>query len=194
MELSHKLITFLKKNLFITLQEGRTLGMNEMTFSRFVTEGKLYRVERGIYARNIDWLTDPLKKYCIACTRFKGAVICGISALSYYELTDEEEKNIWVALPQLRTLKNPRYRFIRPQGISYKLGIEKYIFGRRNVRIYDREKTIVDAFKYLNEEVALKALKGYLKNSDKNISQLCNYARKLKKPLDDIITVLLADE
>lgn len=194
MKLPDKLIIFLEKNLFITLKEGKTLGINAMMFSRWVSQGELHRIEQGIYARNIDWLTDPLKKYCIACTRFKGAVICGISALTYYELTDEEERNIWVALPRLRTLKNQRYRFIRPQGPSYTVEIEKHIFGKREVRIYSREKTIVDAFKYLTEEIALKALKAYLKRKDKNIPKLCDYSRRLKKPLDDIITVLLADE
>ena len=53
---------------------------------------------------------------------------------------------------------------------------------------------MVDAFKYTTEEVALKALKAYLKRKDKNVQKLSGYARRLRKPLDEIITILGADE
>ena len=62
------------------------------------------------------------------------------------------------------------------------------------MRIYDIEKSVVDAFKYHTEEVALKALKRYLKMKNRNIQKLCDYARRLRKPLDEMVTALQADE
>lgn len=185
---------FLAVNTFLTIGEARKIGVSPMMLSRLVAAGELFRTEHGIYTRDPDWITDPLKKYVAACTLYPKAVICGISALTYHDLTDEEERQVWIALPAPAVIHNPRYRVIRPSGIAYTLGIEKHSFGRRAVRIYNLEKTIVDAFKYHTEEVALKALKGYLKRKDKDIGKLCDYARRLKKPLDEIITVLLADE
>lgn len=189
-----KLIKFINQNIFITLREARELGINPMMLSRLVKNGVIYRVAHGVYTQKLDWLTHPIKKYLPTCELYPEAIICGVSALTYYDLTEEEERQIWITLPAPRIIHNPRYRIIRPSGIAYTLGIKKYSFGKRVVRMYDLEKTIVDTFKYHTEEVALKALKGYLKRKNKNIQKLCDYARKLKKPLDDIVTILMAEE
>jgi hypothetical protein len=49
------------------------------------------------------------------------------------------------------------------------------------VNIFDRERTIVDAFRYLSKEIAIKALKMAVKNlSDKklDIKKLQRYAKQ----------------
>lgn len=194
MEPDDKLTKFLKLNTIITLAEAKKIGIGPMALSRLVAKEEIFRVEHGLYAKELDWLTDPLKKYIPACTLYPKAVICVISALTYYGLTDAEERKTWIALPAPKIIHNPRYRVIRPSGLAYRLGIEKHSFGTRAVRIYDLEKTVVDAFKYATEEVALKALKGYLKTKRKDIRKLCEYARRLRKPLDEIVTILLAEE
>ena len=184
----------LRKNDFITLSEARDFGISPMLLSRMVTKEELFRIGRGIYARDIDWLTDPLKKYCPVCTLIPDAIISGISALSYYQLTDQEERQIGITLPFNKKLKDPRYRITRARGPNYELGITIHHFGKHDVKIYDIEKTVVDAFKYQTDEVAFKSLKGYLKRKDKDISKLCDYARKMHKPLSKIVAALLADE
>lgn len=165
-----------------------------MMLSRMAKAGEIFRIERGLYTKTTDWLTHPLKKYLPICSAKPEAIICGISALNYYELTDEEERKIWIALPSHKRIRNPRYRVIRPRNSNYKLGIERHAFGKREVRIYGIEKTVVDAFKYLTEEAALKALKAYLKRKNKDIAKLCEFGRKAKKPLDDILRVLMTEE
>lgn len=194
MTAKEKLIQFLMKSDFVTLQEALAMGVNKMMLSRMVKQETLYRTTPRIYSTKIDWLTDPLGKYAPVCTLYPDAVICGISALTYYDLTDEEERKIWLAFPQTHRVVNQEYRLIYPRGISYSLGIVRHRVRNREVRMYDLEKTIVDTFKYHTEEVALKALKGYLKRKDKSVTKLCDYARRLRKPLDHIVTVLQADE
>ena len=194
MEVPKSLAKYLAKHDFIATHEAKRLGINPMMLSRLAKEEALYRVERGLYAKDTGWLTDPLKKYLPICTAVSEAVITGISALAYYDLTDEEERQIWISVPITKFLKNPRYRIVRQRGSGYKLGIEKHPFGKREVRIYNIEKAVVDAFKFLTEEAALKALKAYLKRADKNLNRLFEYGRKVKKPIDDIVRVLLAEE
>ena len=189
-----KLMDFLDKNTFITLKEGRALGINPMMLSRLAAKEEIHRIEHGMYAKELDWLTDPLKKYIVACARYPKAIICGISALAYYDLTDEEERQTWIALPSPQTINNKRYRIIRPSGIAYSLGIQKHTFGKRVVRIYDPEKSVVDALKYLPIDVAHKALRGYLKRRDKDLDKLSRYGRQLRKPLDETIAIFLADQ
>jgi len=120
--------------------------------------------------------------------------VCGVSALTYYDLTDEEERQIWLAFPQKHRVVNQEYRIIYPQGPSYSLGIVRHRFGKREVRIYDREKAVVDAFKFLPIDVGFKALRGYLKFKDRDLGKLSRYGKRLRKPLDDAITTLLSDE
>ena len=189
-----KLLKFIDKNQFITINEAKSQCISPMMLSRMVAKGELFATERGVYATSLDWLTDPLKKYLPACTLYPKAVIGGISALSYYDLTDAEERKIWIHIPIDQVVKNPHYQAIRVQGLSYSLGVKIFTFGKRKVRIYDIEKTVVDAFKYQTEEVAYKALKGYLKRKDKNIRKLCEDADKLKKPLEDKVRFFMADE
>lgn len=188
------LLKFLDHNLFITLHEAKKIGINPMMLSRLTAKEAIFRTEHGVYTHDLSWLTDPLKKYTVACQKYPKAVICCISALTYYDLTDEEERQIWVSIPASNRIENPKYRVIRPSGLSYSLGIQTYHFGKRVVRIYDIEKTVVDAFKYHTLEVAMKSLKGYMKRKDKNVQKLCDTARRLKKPLDDIVTAIWADE
>ena len=170
------------------------MGVNKMMLSRMVKEESIHRTATRIYSVAIDWLTDPIGKYAAACTLYPDAVVCGVSALTYYDLTDEEERRTWLAFPQSHRVVNRGYRIIYPQGPSYSLGIVRYQIKNREVRMYDLEKTIVDTFKFLPIDVAHKALKGYIKRKDKNIKKLCDYARQLRKHLDDEVTLLLSDE
>lgn len=194
MEPKAKLLKFLDKNDFVTLHEAMDMGVNKMALSRLVAEGALYRPAKRIYATKTDWLTDPLRKYVPACTLYPDAIICGISALNYYDLTDEYERQIWLAFSQNHRVVNSEYRIIYPQGPSYSLGIVRHRVGKHEVRIYDIEKTVVDSFKYLPIDVGYKALRGYLRLKDMDLTKLLEYARKMRKPLDDMVTTLLSDE
>ena len=188
------LFKFIDKNLFITMAEAKKEGISPMTLSRMVAGEKLYSTERGIYTSTLEWLTDPLQKYLPACTLYTDAVISGISSLTYYDLTDAEERNIWITIPISRVVKNAKYRTVRSQGLWYSLGVQTVKFRKRSVRIYDIEKAVIDAYKYQTEEVAYKALKVYLKRKDRNLSKLHDYAEKLGKSLEDQVRFFLADE
>lgn len=188
-----QLSAIFKNNDFITLEEARSDGISPMMLSRMVFKEQLFRVDRAVYAYDLDWLTDPIRKYQPVCTLIPDAIISGISALNFYNLSDHEERHISITIPSHRKLADPRYKVTRAQGPNYTLGINKYHFGRHEVRIYDIEKSVVDAFKYQTEEIAFKALKRYLKRSDKDLAKLSHYAKSMRKPLDTIIRALLAD-
>jgi len=46
----------------------------------------------------------------------------------------------------------------------------------------------------LSESLAHKAIRAYLKRKDRDLDKLSKYAKQMRKPLDDILTVLLSDE
>jgi len=188
------LLEILTSQDFVTLPEARELGVNKMMLSRLVANGALYRPFRQIYTSSTDLLTDPIRRLAPVCTLYLDAVVCGVSALIFYDLTDEIENQVWVAFPQDHRVRNKEYRIIYPQGLSYLVGIVKHKALNRVIRIYDEEKTVVDAFKFLPTEVAHKALRRYLKKKDRNLRKLLDYGRKLKKPLDKIVTILISGE
>ncbi|MFO1462294.1 MAG: hypothetical protein U1F66_00810 [bacterium] len=194
MEAKEKLLKFLNKNDFVSLHEATEMGVGKMALSRMVAEGKLYRPYKRIYTSHLDWLTDPLRKYAPVCTLYPDAIVCGVSALTFYDLTDEEERKIWLAFPQEHRVVNQEYRIVYPQGPSYRLGVVEHLTKKRKVRIYDREKSVVDAFKFLPIDVAYKVLRGYLRLKDKDLDKLSRYAKQMRKPLDRVITVLLSDQ
>ena len=60
----------------------------------------------------------------------------------------------------------------------------------QQVAIFDRERTVVDSFRHLDKETALKALQAYLKKSKErkpDISKLLKYAKKLRVDLTHYI-------
>ena len=116
-------------------------------------------------------------------------VVCLISALDIYDMTDEIPRAHWIAIPHATTVpKRPKTRFIRTRNIN--LGRTEIKIGDEKIPIFDPERTIVDSFRYLSIEVAIKALKAGLKGCEKNklnLRKLQTYARKRKVNLTPYI-------
>ena len=191
---SDKLLKFLEKNDFVTLSEALKMGVSKMALSRMAKEGVLHKPAKRIYSKNTSWMGEPLRQYAPACTLYPDAVVCGVSALNYYELTDEFERKIWLAFPRHHRIMNQEYRTVYPRGDSYSMGIVRHKIGLRKVRIYGREKSVVDAFKLLPIDAAYKVMRAYMKLKDKDLDKVSWYAKKMRKPLDEIMTILLSDE
>jgi predicted transcriptional regulator of viral defense system len=115
--------------------------------------------------------------------RVPKAVICLISALYFHELTTQVPHAVYFALP--RDVKTPRIAY-PPMEVfhfsdkSYTSGIEQHTMDGVPVRIYSREKTVADCFKFrgrIGMDVALEALKDYIQRPGSNLSLLIKYAK-----------------
>jgi hypothetical protein len=62
------------------------------------------------------------------------------------------------------------------------LGKTHITLGEYNVQIFDRERCIIDAFRYLSKEIAIKALQRYFRSTlfKPNPKKLGTYAKKLR--------------
>ena len=111
------------------------------------------------------------------------SVVCLLSALSFYNLTTQVPRKVFIALP--RSVKASRIEYPPTEVIhlskeSDLTGIEEHTLDGVPVRIYDKEKTVVDCFKFRNKigmEVAIEALQDYLALSEKNLSKLASYSK-----------------
>ena len=80
----------------------------------------------------------------------------------------------------------------------YKLGIEEININSGKIKVYNKEKTICDLFRYINklgEDVTFESLKEYLRNKrNRNIPKLLEYSEicGVKKKLEPVAMAILA--
>lgn len=134
----------LSEKRYISRQELIELGLSDSTLSRWVQEGKLNRVARGIYSCE----EDILDVMFLLQQKYKKAIFSHESALYLHDLTDR--------IPDVHTMTVPRkynvkvgemtpviFRYIDEK--IHDLGIIKAYtpFGNQ-VKVYDVERTICD--------------------------------------------------
>jgi predicted transcriptional regulator of viral defense system len=173
---------FINNNGILRASTAIELGVPKHIIYEMVKTGELVREAQGIY-RLSD--TDPLGNPDLVqiSLRVPKAVICLISALYFHELTTQIPHQVHFALP--RDVKTPKIEYppIRVFHFSakpYHAGIVEEVLDGVKVKIYDREKTVADCFKFrekIGMDVALEALRDYLKQPRPNMSMLMKYAK-----------------
>ena len=158
------------------------LGVPKYVLYQMVADGALVREAQGIYRLSE---SEPLGNPDLVqiSLRVPRAVICLVSALYFHELTTQIPHQVHFALP--RDVKTPKidYPPIRVYHFSvasYEAGMVNEIMDGVKVKVYNREKTITDCFKFrekIGMDVALEALKDYLKQPGFDISLLMKYAK-----------------
>ncbi len=177
-------LTELLKHPIFSTSEAREAGVSSSLLSYYVRQGLLERVDRGVY-RGRDSILDVDFRWedlILVAKSIPGGVICLISALALYELTDEIPRMHWIAVANTKSApKRKGTKIVRTRHIE--LGQTEMQVGSETVKIFDRERTIIDAFRYLGKETAIKALKNaFTTNSgaQMNLHKLQHYAKKLR--------------
>lgn len=184
----------LLKRPYFTSKEARERGMDAANLAYYIKREDITRLGHGIYRGSQVELTEDFRwEEIIETTQVvKNGVICMITALIVYEITEEMPHQVWIAVPNATRHRTTSHliRVVRMRNME--LGRTAMQIGKLKINIFDRERTIVDAFRYLSMETALKALKMALtkKGAEKlNLTKLSDYARKLHV---DITPYLLA--
>ena len=192
-----KSIKKLIKKPFFTIKEAEKQGISRRMLSYYVANGKMERIARGLYCssyynpaeQNLQW-----EELAVAASNIQGGVICLVSALVYYDLTDEIMKKFWIAVDNNHSkAKFPLCRIIRMRNIN--IGVNTIKMAGFKVKIFDKERTIIDSFRLLDFETAIKALKKYLEGREEkpNINKLNRYIKALRaSKVQEYITALIA--
>ena len=173
-----------------TAKDAARNGIPRQVLPYFVKKGLLERLYPGTY-RSITY--EPVVDFeweglMQAVTSIPSGVICLISALCFHHLTDQVMRESWIAIPhRQRAPKRPNTRIIRMRNLE--LGKIETTLGEGHVHIFDRERSVVDAFRYLDNEIAIKALKRYLysKEYKPDLKKLQTYAKELRVNLTPYI-------
>lgn len=173
---------FRENHGILRIGKAKKLGINEPTIIQMYKEGLLVKESRGLYRlADLPPLSNP--DLVLVAVRVPSSVICLISALNFYQLTSQIPYKIYIALP--REVKAPRIEY-PPLDIVYLskkpyfAGIEEHILDGVKIRVYSREKTIADCFKFRNKiglDIALEALKDYLRQPNRDVQGLLKNAR-----------------
>ena len=173
---------FQKNNGILRTSQAIKEGIDPKTMYEMVEAGILEKEARGIYRlANLPPLSSPdLIQIAI---RVQNCVICLISALAFHTLTTQTPYKIYIAIP--KNSKKPRINYppidvVKLGKQAYSSGIDKHTIDGVEVKVYNKEKTVADCFKFRNkigQDIAIEALKDYLGDSDRNIEKLLHYAR-----------------
>lgn len=177
-----------------TAAEARAAGIPSRMLSHFCKKGVIERLSRGVYKgsqANVD-VDFEWEDLAFAAMSIPNGVICLISALCYYGLTDQIMREFWIAIPHAsKSPQRPKTRIIRMR--NFELGQTEIQMGASRLKIFDKERTVIDSFRYLSQEVAIKALQAYLRQrgADKpNLDKLMKYAKSLRVDVHPFIMAL----
>lgn len=185
----------LSKKAVFSSADGRKAGIPSRMLAYFCTKGQIERVSKGMYKTStLDFGSEfEWEELAVTALSIPNGVICLISALCYYGLTDEIMREFWIAVPHTTTSPSrENTRIVRMRNTSF--GQTTVKIGSRKIKIFDRERTVVDSFRYLDKETALKALQAYLKvdrERKPNIDKLLKYTKKLRVDLTPYISAFM---
>lgn len=156
-------------------------GISFRDIKKLLKTGQIERIKSGLYRMKDDDRT-PIRDFVDACQAIPKAVICLYSALSHYELTTFMPTEIMLAIPQGGHAPQITYPPIRVFYFSekqYEMGIETIKTKEGIYRIYSREKSVCDAFRFrkkLGDDTAKEALFTYLEKKNRDLKKLLECA------------------
>ncbi len=192
-----KLKILARKGVF-TVSEARQNALSHTTIYRLCETGEVSKIARGIYqVTEFAGTTSP--DYAAISKRIPEGILCLISALYHHELTTEIPREIHLAINRKSNIPKvdyPKVRIFRMSALPFKTGVTKMTIGGVKLKIFCREKTIADCFKYrhvFGVDVVIEALKLYMsqKGSDPTkileMAKACRVARQIRPYLEAII-------
>ncbi|MDO8674327.1 MAG: type IV toxin-antitoxin system AbiEi family antitoxin domain-containing protein [Dehalococcoidia bacterium] len=157
-------------------------GVHPRTLYDMRDTGALEQLSRGLFRlAGLPPLTSP--DLVSATIKVPNGVICLISALAFHQLTTEIPHEVYVAIErgsELPRLEYPPLRVFWFSGSAFTEGIVAPLVDGIPVRVYSREKTLADCFKYRNKiglDTAIEALKLYCQRGNTNVDALIRFSR-----------------
>lgn len=169
--------TLLKKGFF-KASEAQESGIPPRMLSHFCKQGIIEKHSRGVYRAPDTGIDFEMEDLVITAGSIPRGVVCLISALCYYGLTDQIMREYWIAIPnEDKSPKRPHARIVRMRNMT--LGATTVQIGNHTMKIFDKERTVIDSFRYLSDEIAIKALQGCLTQKS-DLAKLSSYAKLLR--------------
>jgi predicted transcriptional regulator of viral defense system len=176
------MLTRLARKGPVRARDIEQLGIPRAYLKRLCDRGLLEQVDRGLYRLPGAPVTE-LSSLAEVAKRVPHAIVCLLSALQVHGLTTEVPHAVWVLIDRharLPKLVYPKLEVVRASGAAREHGVEPRIIDGVQVHLTSPAKTVADCFRFRRHvglEVALAALKDYLRKRRGSIDALVEAAR-----------------
>lgn len=157
-------------------------GIPRVYLQRLRDQGLLEQVGRGLY-RLADAPMTELSPLAEVSKRVPHGVICLLSALQAHGLTTEAPHAVWLLIgrhARMPKLASPKLEVVRASDAALSHGVETRVIDGVRVRLTTPAKTVADCFRFRRHvglDVALSALKDYLRQRKGSVDALVDAAR-----------------
>lgn len=173
---------FRSGNGLVRTSEAMRAGIHSRTLYEMRDAGIIEQTGRGLFRLGgLPPLSNP--DLALVAKRVPSAVVCLISALAFHEMTTQIPHTVQIALrpgswpPKIENPPIEVFSF-SPQSVS--CGVEEHAIDGVTVRIFSREKTLADIFKFRNRigiETATEALRNYARSERRRFDKVMDFAR-----------------
>ena len=173
------------------------LGIDYRRILDFVENKEVIRIKNGYYTYGIERFSEE----ALVSKLFPDGVLCMESALYAYGYISHKPVGFHIAID--KNTSKSRFKLDYPKVIPYYTEPEVLTIGASTIsyegsefQIYDKDRLICDCLKYeskMNREDFKEAVQSYIRDEDKDISALMEYARarKVVKRVQSLIGVWL---
>lgn len=161
------------------------LGVRHTALTSLWRQGRLIRLKAGLYQ-----LPGAMPTQHAALVQATYAVptgvVCLLSALDFYGLSDANPEVVWIAVPMggwRPRVDEPPIQLVHFRPRLFELGAEVQSVDGHDIRIYSREKTLCDCLRLpelVGRDVTLGALRRYLRTPRANITLLLAIAHECR--------------
>lgn len=171
---------FKKNGGILKTSDLKKLGLYSRNINILIKKGDIAKIKHGYYA--LSNLTYP--EEVVIARIFPDAVIFLESALLIYGYTDRIPSAWQIAVNKdsEKSKYNLSYPlidvfYVEPKILS--IGVEVIQTNGVNIKVFNRDRTICDVLRYENKlerEVFKNAIQRYVKDTNKNVKRLIEYA------------------
>lgn len=177
-----RLIQLLQDHPLMRARDLRAAGIAASTIARAARAGVILRAARGLYQLP-DIELDLESALAEASKRVPKGVICMISALAYYQLTDQMPRKVWMAIGARDwepSVDYPPLRIVRFRSPYLGYGIEHHVISGIDVPIYSISKSLADAFRsrrFVDRSVSIECLRNAVQERKATPAEIAQAAR-----------------
>lgn len=172
-----KSLKTVKKNIF-SRQELEEYGFYPYSIQKSLREGRLVKVSWGIYK-----MTEPEAEItheerfreATAIVGLKSA-ICLLSALEYYNLTDQITDSVWIMVPDHKRSQSQKVTLFRTRNPYWSIGVKK----RKGYKITSLERTLVDSLAHPQKIAKLESIEALKRALSKKLTTLTKVYKMAK--------------
>ena len=173
------------------------LGIDYRRILDFVDRKEIIRIKNGYYTYGVDRFSEEE----LVAKLFPDGLLCMESALYAYGYISRKPYGFTIAVD--KNTSKSRFKLDYPKVIPYytepeslKIGATTITYAGCQFQIYDKERVICDCLKYESKMDRMdfkEAIQSYIKDEEKDISALMEYARdrKVVKKVQSLIGVWL---